>query len=354
MKQSRPYSHLFGISACITLFACGGRTQSTESTWLPNDAPVNVTSGSASSNGTVDGTTGPTIVQPGRVPPNSAPPTRPSRGEDTLIPPPPPPPDPHCPQEHEVVYPVPYTFGTHANAIQITSYPVNTQWCFTINPEQALALGPLSMSGFGLRFGDEMADGYQRPFPLRRRNAPVVRLDVRTESYHLLVAATEAVTPDSEGRSLLWGGDRTPNTAQGTHEISVWDFGNPNRGGGGTLVPDRFFALEFYILNTEAYDEPICVSNVAFLNSCGDVRVQTAIEWANTAPTATPTTVTEPPTDGVNPDTLTHTTSDQVDGGDTGNSDTGNSDSLSPNDTGSAPHSYDAGAVTSPDQDERL
>jgi hypothetical protein len=277
MPLSLPLPHLIGFCAGITLFACGGRTQPSDSTWSSDsweDTSLNSSADVAA----------PGVNQPS-LPTSNPPPTPPSTVEAESVDPefsdpPPAPPPVLSPTDrasrYELIYPTPFTYGPHSSKIDVELDTTTEQWCLTIPPDRFGRLGALFDNGFGLTFGSVTPSGRQLPFDLAARGVTSLRVSVHTTEY-LLRASLVEVPPVNYFQGKAFSA-ATLLHGDGEFHIPMDDFAD--------FRPARFYALRFEFLDTYPYDDTLCIGNVAFLNASGSVVVEAAVglDWGPAPP----------------------------------------------------------------------
>lgn len=304
MAQSHVRRSWFCVGACATIFACGARTETSDGTWLPEGWAAPSTSSSA-----------PGIQQPTPLPPNPTPTSTPWSVEPGRTDPPspepwatPPPsvdlPPAICSSKHEVVYPRPFTFGIHAAAIEFTEETAGSQWCIRFAQGQLPQTHDLSNTGFGLMFGLTREEGGDVPFDLAARHVTTMRVRGQSRYHHAVVAMTEADWVRGPDQELFsWTSPIYPFVTHGESYIPIEQVTNRS---GRPIRPHRFIALRFHIIGEVFFDDTICIDNVAFLDACGNVTVEAAVEKVSEpAPTVTHNSPSTAPPDDSTTDVST-------------------------------------------------
>jgi hypothetical protein len=294
-----------GVGACATVFSCGGRTQSSDATWSAEGL------GDLSTSSSAPAPLAPGINQPSPRPPVNTPSTPPAWTEPGRTDPPSPTPWPepttpvHFPTDcagfYELVLPEPFTYGPHANNIDVKPDVATSQWCFSIPPETHSQVYSLQGSGFGLTFGSISPSGRQAPFDLALRGANSVHFTVHTTEYLLRASVVEArPINDLQGEAFT----ATQILNQGANGIPMSEFTRLDSG--DTVRLDRFYALQFEFVSVTPHDDTVCIGDLVFLDACGSITVEAEVDWdwvPAPAPTATQDTTStslppeEPTTD---------------------------------------------------------
>lgn len=189
----------------------------------------------------------------------------------------------------------------HAAAIEFTEETAGSQWCIRVAQGQPPETHDLSQTGFGLMFGLTRGEGGDVPFDLAARHVTTVRVRGQSRYHHALVAMTEAERVQGPDRELFsWTSPIYPFVTHGESYIPIEQVTNR---WGRPIRPHRFTALRFLLLGDVFLDDTICIDNVAFLDACGNVTVEAAVEKVSEpAPTVTHDTPSTAPPDGATTD----------------------------------------------------